>query len=492
MRVRDGPAAVRGDAPPPNCHWPAGREGGEEREPRVRRPAALSSTRTPRGRRIRASSLTRPRGRRSRRRARARRRQPSPRTSRSGSRARPRRSSARRSRHVQAGNALEALEAASLAGEFYYGAHDQRRSARTSARSAATRPAARRLGLQGQRRLAAGRRRPGHARGRRRRALVLGRVRLDGRARRRSSSSGCPAAATRSRRTTTPGASRAAAGATLRVDGRRVRTDARGRGCVGRHAGLVRATLAGAVRSNAVPLMRSPARRAPRSPRPRARGLRRRRDGAATARRRSGSRATAGAELLVDARSPPARRVLRALRSRGRRRDALRRPLRPVDRRRRGRASTAQRDWFWFVNGIEGDRSAAEYRAAAGDVAWWDYRAWARAERAPVVVGAFPEPFLHGWNGEARPAAVRTRRASRREARRDRRARSARHSVEPEETPCAGRRERLPARRRRAALRRRRATARLRRPAARSSSRSPATSTRCWPATVGRKGTRCP
>jgi uncharacterized protein DUF4430 len=42
-----------------------------------------------------------------------------------------------------------------------------------------------------------------------------------------------------------------AAGAVLRVDGRRVRTRA-GRGCVGRHRGLVRATLAGAVRSNAL------------------------------------------------------------------------------------------------------------------------------------------------------------------------------------------------------------------------------------------------
>jgi hypothetical protein len=40
-----------------------------------------------------------------------------------------------------------------------------------------------------------------------------------------------------------------AAGAVLNVDGRRVRTRA-GRGCVGRHTGAVRATLAGAVRSN--------------------------------------------------------------------------------------------------------------------------------------------------------------------------------------------------------------------------------------------------
>jgi Domain of unknown function (DUF4430) len=42
-----------------------------------------------------------------------------------------------------------------------------------------------------------------------------------------------------------------ARGAVLHVDGRSVRTRA-GSGCVGRHRGLVRATLAGAVRSNAV------------------------------------------------------------------------------------------------------------------------------------------------------------------------------------------------------------------------------------------------
>jgi hypothetical protein len=47
------------------------------------------------------------------------------------------------------------------------------------------------------------------------------------------------------------GTDSAAAGAQLHVDGRRVRTRA-GRACVGRHRGTVRATLAGAVRSNAL------------------------------------------------------------------------------------------------------------------------------------------------------------------------------------------------------------------------------------------------
>jgi hypothetical protein len=67
----------------------------------------------------------------------------------------------------------------------------------------------------------------------------------------------------------------------------------------------------------------------------------------------------------------------------------------------------AQRDWFWFVNGYEGDRSAASYRLRDGDVAWLDYRAWEREGEARIVVGAFPEPFVHGWGGRVRPAAVR-------------------------------------------------------------------------------------
>jgi hypothetical protein len=68
---------------------------------------------------------------------------------------------------------------------------------------------------------------------------------------------------------------------------------------------------------------------------------------------------------------------------------------------------SARRDWFWFVNGIESDRSAAEYRLRAGDVEWWDYRSWARRQREPVVVGAFPEPFRHGYDGRVHPTLVR-------------------------------------------------------------------------------------
>ena len=65
-----------------------------------------------------------------------------------------------------------------------------------------------------------------------------------------------------------------------------------------------------------------------------------------------------------------------------------------------------RQDWFYFVNGYEADRGAAEYRLHPGDVEWWDYRSWKQSMHVPVVVGAFPEPFLHGFNGKRRRAIV--------------------------------------------------------------------------------------
>jgi hypothetical protein len=61
-------------------------------------------------------------------------------------------------------------------------------------------------------------------------------------------------------------------------------------------------------------------------------------------------------------------------------------------------SASAQRDWLYFVNGVEADRGAAEVRLRPGDVEWWDYRSWRGSGMSvPVVVGAFPEPFRHGF-----------------------------------------------------------------------------------------------
>jgi len=63
-------------------------------------------------------------------------------------------------------------------------------------------------------------------------------------------------------------------------------------------------------------------------------------------------------------------------------------------------------DWFFFVNGIESGAGAAEYELSPGDRVQWDHRSWGAAMRVPAIVGAFPEPFLHGTEGERRPVRV--------------------------------------------------------------------------------------
>jgi Domain of unknown function (DUF4430) len=57
-------------------------------------------------------------------------------------------------------------------------------------------------------------------------------------------------------------------------------------------------------------------------------------------------------------------------------------------------------DWFFYVNGIESPIGGAEYDPGDGDRVWWDYRDWSSAIRVPAVVGAFPEPFEHGFEGK--------------------------------------------------------------------------------------------
>jgi hypothetical protein len=71
-----------------------------------------------------------------------------------------------------------------------------------------------------------------------------------------------------------------------------------------------------------------------------------------------------------------------------------------------GTGATGQRDWFFFVNGVESEIGAADYDLSPGDRIQWDYRRWDVAMRVPAIVGAFPEPFRHGLNGRRRPVRV--------------------------------------------------------------------------------------
>jgi hypothetical protein len=56
-------------------------------------------------------------------------------------------------------------------------------------------------------------------------------------------------------------------------------------------------------------------------------------------------------------------------------------------------------DWFFYVNGVESPIGSAEYDPSDGDRIWWDHRDWTAAMRVPAVVGSWPEPFVHGFEG---------------------------------------------------------------------------------------------
>jgi hypothetical protein len=71
-----------------------------------------------------------------------------------------------------------------------------------------------------------------------------------------------------------------------------------------------------------------------------------------------------------------------------------------------GGSSGGRRDWFYFVNGVEAPTGAADRTLAPGDVVQWDYRLWDATPRVPAIVGAFPEPFLHGQKGTRYPTRV--------------------------------------------------------------------------------------
>jgi hypothetical protein len=92
-------------------------------------------------------------------------------------------------------------------------------------------------------------------------------------------------------------------------------------------------------------------------------------------------------------------------------------------------------DWFFFVNGVAADRGAAEYRLRAGEIAWWDYRRWSGTREEIVVVGAFPEPFVHGFAGKTPTVAVRYERPDQRAVARAIARLVRATSVAPEATP---------------------------------------------------------
>jgi hypothetical protein len=68
--------------------------------------------------------------------------------------------------------------------------------------------------------------------------------------------------------------------------------------------------------------------------------------------------------------------------------------------------SSADRDWFYYVNGVQAKQGAASTAVHKGDHIWWDLHDWRATETVPAVVGSFPEPFVHGVDGKRLPTTL--------------------------------------------------------------------------------------
>ncbi len=56
-------------------------------------------------------------------------------------------------------------------------------------------------------------------------------------------------------------------------------------------------------------------------------------------------------------------------------------------------------DWFYWVNGIMVAEGAGDYIPVSGDRIWWDYHDWGSGSFVTAVVGAYPQPFVNGFDG---------------------------------------------------------------------------------------------
>jgi hypothetical protein len=71
-----------------------------------------------------------------------------------------------------------------------------------------------------------------------------------------------------------------------------------------------------------------------------------------------------------------------------------------------GQQAGAPVDWFYYVNGVQATRGAADTQVHPGDQIWWDRHDWSQTDTVPAVVGSYPEPFLHGIDGKRLPVRI--------------------------------------------------------------------------------------
>jgi len=63
-------------------------------------------------------------------------------------------------------------------------------------------------------------------------------------------------------------------------------------------------------------------------------------------------------------------------------------------------------DWFICANGILSNTGALDYTVHGFDTLHCDFHGWSFRTFIPAIIGDFPEPFLHGYEGEVRPTVI--------------------------------------------------------------------------------------
>jgi len=63
-------------------------------------------------------------------------------------------------------------------------------------------------------------------------------------------------------------------------------------------------------------------------------------------------------------------------------------------------------DWLYFINGMLASVGAAQYKPHPGDIIHWDFHDWSSNRAVTAIIGEYPEPFLHGYNGKTAETSI--------------------------------------------------------------------------------------
>jgi len=63
--------------------------------------------------------------------------------------------------------------------------------------------------------------------------------------------------------------------------------------------------------------------------------------------------------------------------------------------------------WMYYINGLLSRYFASGYLIRPGDVMHWDFHPWTGGKHGcSAIIGSFPEPLLHGYEGNIKPTLV--------------------------------------------------------------------------------------